>query len=107
MNKEIKQALELFEVFMPKHILIDDEKQLAMYNAYHLLKQSKTASEQSVKTVGSVDSIKNKVAREKGYPNWDEYYNWIAKDGEYPSVVAQLIEAAMTQVLEEYANQFK
>ncbi len=51
-----------------------------------------------------LEKIKDDVAWERGYPNWEEYYNWIARDGEFPSVVAQLIEGAMEDVAKLYAD---
>ena len=42
---------------------------------------------------------KNKVAINKGYASWSEMYDWIARDGQLPTVVAQLIESAMEEVL--------
>lgn len=49
--------------------------------------------------------IKDKIAQEKGYPNWDAFYNWVAREGEYPSVVAQQIESAMADVQQEFDKQ--
>lgn len=43
---------------------------------------------------------KNAIAVLKGYPNWDEYYDWISRDGERPDVVALQIEGAMEEVME-------
>ena len=37
--------------------------------------------------------IKQEIATNKGYPSWDKMYNWIAREGEKPSVVAQLVES--------------
>lgn len=42
--------------------------------------------------------IMNFVARENGYPDWKEMYNWICREGQFPSVVGQLIEGAMIKV---------
>jgi hypothetical protein len=40
-------------------------------------------------------AIKDKVAQEKGYPSWEEMFNWICRENERPEVVGQLIESAM------------
>lgn len=46
-----------------------------------------------------LDECKNVVAREKGYPNWKEMYDWIARENQIPAVVAQLIEAATEEAV--------
>lgn len=46
--------------------------------------------------------IQNIIAKEKGYPNWDVMYCWICRNGERPDVVAQQIEALMTEVAHKY-----
>lgn len=49
---------------------------------------------------------KDEIARSKGsYANWDEYYNWISKDGALPAVVAQLIESATEESVMLFASQ--
>lgn len=49
-----------------------------------------------------LEKIKDKVAIERGYTSWQEYYDWVARDDIYPSVVAQLIEDAMDDVCKLY-----
>lgn len=49
--------------------------------------------------------LKNWVARDMGYPSWDEFFNWIARADEKPSVIAQQIEAAMQKVCIESVRQ--
>lgn len=46
MKEILEQTLELFERFMPKNIAVDDRKQLAMYEAYHKIKQLHDATQQ-------------------------------------------------------------
>lgn len=55
----------------------------------------------------SKEDAKNKVAQSKGYPNWKEMYDWVARDGQLPSVVAQLIEAATEEAMSEYASSLR
>lgn len=45
--------------------------------------------------------IKNKIALSKGYPNWEEYENWIIENN-YPVAIAQLLVGAMEEVVIEY-----
>jgi hypothetical protein len=45
--------------------------------------------------------IKNRIAVEKGYPSWDEMYDWISRPGQKPEVVAQLIESATIEYAKE------
>ena len=33
--------------------------------------------------------IKEEIAISNNYPSWEEMYNWISRDNELPSVVAQ------------------
>ena len=54
----------------------------------------------------SAEEIKDRIAQKQGYSNWEEYYDWIAREGQLPSVVAQLIESAMQEATEIYASQF-
>lgn len=54
----------------------------------------------------TLDEIKNKIAIQKGYAGWDDYYNWVARDGALPEVTAQLIEASMRDACELYASKF-
>lgn len=54
----------------------------------------------------TIKQCKDEIARSKGsYANWDEYYNWIAKDGALPAVVAQLIESATEEAVMLFASQ--
>ena len=53
------------------------------------------------------EEAKDQVAKEYGYSNWDELYNWIARDGELPPVVAQLMEAALKKVCEQLCEKIK
>lgn len=53
----------------------------------------------------SIDIIKDEWAVAKGYHSWQSYYDWISREGEYPSVVAQLIESAMEQTYTTYIAQ--
>lgn len=46
-----------------------------------------------------LQQAKDRVAKSMGYPNWTEFFNWIARDGETPVVVAQQIESAMEEVI--------
>lgn len=46
-----------------------------------------------------LDKVKDEVAEEMGYPNWNEFFNWVAREGEKPDVVAQQIESAMQDVI--------
>ncbi len=46
--------------------------------------------------------IKDKLAKEKGYPNWDVMYCWISRKGEFPEVVAQQVEAFMQEASDLY-----
>jgi len=48
----------------------------------------------------TAEEVKDIVAKKRGYLNWTVYYDWIARDGELPSVVAQLIESAMEEAME-------
>lgn len=41
---------------------------------------------------------KDELAKLKGYSNWNEFYNWVAREGERSEVVAQQIESAMEEV---------
>lgn len=59
-----------------------------------------------MKTIKTLVDCKNKIAISKGYDNWDTYYNWVARDGQLPAVVAQLIESAIQEAFEEYVSQF-
>lgn len=47
--------------------------------------------------------IKDMVAQEKGYPNWEEMENFII-DHNYPVVVAQLLVSAMEDVVVKYCE---
>lgn len=48
----------------------------------------------------------DKVAKSKGnYKNWEDYYNWISREGQYPSVVAQLIEASVKEAYKMMFNE--
>ena len=56
----------------------------------------------------TLDQCKDEIARGRGsYKNWDDYYNWIARDGELPSVVAQLIEGATEEACELFHSDSK
>lgn len=46
--------------------------------------------------------IKDRLARENGYPNWDVMYCWISRKGEFPEVVAQQVEAFMAEASDLY-----
>lgn len=39
-------------------------------------------------------TLKDRIAIEKGYPSWDDMFDWICRPSERPEVVGQLIEAA-------------
>lgn len=56
---------------------------------------------------GLINKKKDLVAQILGYPNWKEMYDFTARDGQYPSVVAQLIEGAMVQVAELIINDLR
>jgi len=45
----------------------------------------------------TIEEAKNKVAQNKGYLNWTEFYDWIARPDQFPCNVAQQIESAMTE----------
>ncbi len=49
----------------------------------------------------TVKTYKDRVAQLKGYSNWKEYYDWIAREGQKPEVVAQLIESAMEEAYKQ------
>jgi hypothetical protein len=49
--------------------------------------------------MNAISKMKDKVAIEYGYLNWESFYNWIAREGEKPEVVAQQIESAMEDVI--------
>lgn len=87
-----KFTLKLFNEFMCN----------AMDGINDIINVMQAATQTKEKTI---KKIKNIVARKRGYPNWDEYYNWIAREGELSSVVAQLIESAMEEAMELYHNQ--
>jgi hypothetical protein len=53
----------------------------------------------------TTEEIKNWVARDMGYPNWNEYFNWVARNDEKPSVIAQQIESAMQKVSDKLVEQ--
>lgn len=48
--------------------------------------------------------IKNQIALERGYPSWDDMFDFVARDGQYPVVTAQLIEAGMRDYIKRYAK---
>jgi hypothetical protein len=50
------------------------------------------------------EQIKDQVAKEKGYPNWKEFFDWTCRNGQFPVVVAQLIEAAMQEVCDRLVS---
>jgi hypothetical protein len=45
-------------------------------------------------------NIKTEIAKNMGYPNWKEYFDWISRNKEYPLVVAQQMEAICTEAAE-------
>lgn len=45
-----------------------------------------------------IEELKNILATENGFPSWEDFYNWTAREGERPDVVAQIIESVMTEV---------
>jgi hypothetical protein len=49
------------------------------------------------------EKIKDTIVQELDYPSWEEYYNWVSRSGQFPSVTAQLIEAAMDDAAKLYA----
>lgn len=46
----------------------------------------------------------DKAAFEQGFGNYQNYFNWVARKGEKPVVVAQLIEAIYKKALSEWAK---
>jgi hypothetical protein len=48
----------------------------------------------------TLEQAKEVIAKQQGYPSWRELYDWVCRDGQYPAVVGQLIEAAMTEAHE-------
>jgi hypothetical protein len=48
--------------------------------------------------------LKDRIAIEKGYPSWDEMYNWISREGQRPEIVAQLIEAAVQDYVKAHCE---
>lgn len=52
-------------------------------------------SEEEVRLM--LSEIKDMIAIENGFPSWEEFYNWTAREGERPDVVAQIIESVMTE----------
>lgn len=51
-----------------------------------------------------IEVIKDKVAQDKGYPSWEEMFNWICRDNQLPVVVGQLIESATRDYIKAYAQ---
>jgi hypothetical protein len=45
-----KRLMDLFERFMPKEVALDNYKQMAMYEAYHLIKGSAFTEQRAVET---------------------------------------------------------
>jgi hypothetical protein len=56
--------------------------------------------------IWTMEHFKNEVAQSKGYPNWDEYENWIIEVNQSVGC-AQLLVGAMEEVANLYASQFK
>lgn len=50
-------------------------------------------------------TLKDRIAIEKGYPSWDDYFDWICRPGERPEVVGQLIEAATIEYCKRLIEQ--
>lgn len=50
------------------------------------------------RSVATFNDSKEIVAIEMGYSSWDEFFEWVARDGEKPVVVAQMIESAMERI---------
>ncbi len=50
--------------------------------------------------------IKEEIAISNNYPSWEEMYNWISRDNELPSVVAQLIEKITSEFYLKAINEW-
>lgn len=48
-----------------------------------------------------IQGFKDEVAQELGYPNWEEYYNWICRESNSNIVATQQIESSMTKVMDK------
>ena len=53
--------------------------------------------------ISQIKRIKNKIADDRGYPNWEEYENWISENN-HPVTVAQLLVSAMDDVVKKYGT---
>lgn len=49
---------------------------------------------------------KNKIAKHKGYKNWDDFFDFVAAYGEIAPVSAYQIELAMQEVLEDVLKNY-
>jgi len=46
-----------------------------------------------------IEQQRDLTATKNGYPSYEELYNWVSRDGQYPAVVAQLIESFTEEVV--------
>lgn len=46
-----------------------------------------------------IEGVRKLCAHENGYPTYEDYYSWISRHGQYPAVVAQLIESFTEEVV--------
>ena len=68
MNKEqLSEILELFKKFMPKEVSTANEKSMAMYRAYHLIKQVQPLSGDAEKDK-EIERLKGLI--ESNYVGW-------------------------------------